>query len=125
MSDKVTLDEIMSDRRLLIDKEIVTLPATSKDLLQLNTGGVYTFIGLDDLPLYVGMTDNLGRRISAHLNGWGSKDIFNYNKDQLKVSYFEEERIIYRDIYESYLIHVLEPRYNVSKTDKHKLKGDS
>lgn len=121
MADKVTLDELLSDRRLLIDKEVVTLPATSKELLRLDTGGVYTFIGVDDLPLYVGMTDNLGRRISAHLNGWGSLDIYNYNRKELKVSYFEEDQLIYRDIYESYLIHTLDPIYNLSKTNKHKV----
>lgn len=106
-----------------IDKEIITLPASPREVLHYPVGGVYGFIGESDQLLYVGISDNVGRRISAHLNGGGSQDIFRYNRDLLKVNFFEEENPLYRDLYESYLIYTLNPRYNIGKTDKEKLGG--
>src|SRR5699024_2383907 len=71
-------------------------------------------------PLYVVITDNIYRRISSHLNGYGSSDIYEYNHNKLSIAFFQEDNVLYRDIYESYLIYRFNPRYNISKTAKHK-----
>lgn len=119
-SEEVTLDDLLGKRLLRIDRPFIRIPATNEDALSITEGGVYLFVGEDEAPLYVGLTDNLGRRLSAHLNGWGSQDVFNYNRGLLQIDYFEEPNVLYRDIYESYLIHTLNPRYNIGKTDKRK-----
>ena len=115
---KITLKELLEDGLLIINKEVRTLPVTSEALQELSGGGVYVFKDRDNQTLYVGITDDLKRRISAHLSGYGSLDIYNYKKERLVLEYFNEEDVIYRDIYESYLIHQLKPRYNISKTSK-------
>ena len=116
--DKITLKKLLDEELLELDKEIHALPVTSEMLQELSGGGVYVFKDCDDQILYVGITDDLKRRISAHLSGYGSLDIYNYKKERLVLEYFNEEDVIYRDIYESYLIHQLKPRYNISKTSK-------
>ena len=116
--DKITLKKLLNEDMLEIDKKTHALPVTSELLQELSGGGVYVFKDRDNQTLYVGITDDLKRRISAHLSGYGSLDIFNYKKERLILEYFNEEDIIYRDIYESYLIHQLKPRYNISKTPK-------
>ena len=120
---KITLEELLKEDLLHIDKEIHALPVTSETLQELSGGGVYVFKDCDNQILYVGITDDLKRRISAHLSGYGSLDIFNYKKERLVLEYFIEEDVIYRDIYESYLIHQLKPRYNISKTTKKKRRN--
>lgn len=120
---KIPLKKLLDEDLLEIDKKIHTLPVTSEMLQELSGGGVYVFKDFDNQILYVGITDDLKRRISAHLKGYGSQDIFNYNKEQLVLEYFNEEDVIYRDIYESYLIHQLKPRYNISKTSKIKRRA--
>ena len=116
--DKITLKKLLDEDMLDIDKKTHALPVTSELLQELSGGGVYVFKDRDNQTLYVGITDDLKRRISAHLRGYGSLDIFNYKKERLVLEYFNEEDVIYRDIYESYLIHQLKPRYNISKTPK-------
>ena len=120
---KITLEKLLKEDLLYIDKEIHALPVTSETLQELSGGGVYVFKDKDRQILYVGITDDLKRRISAHLNGYGSQDIFNLKKDDLIIEFFNEENVIYRDIYESYLIHQLKPRYNISKTSKAKRRA--
>ena len=115
---KITLKKLLDEDMLEIDKKTHALPVTSELLQELSGGGVYVFKDRDNQTLYVGITDDLKRRISAHLSGYGSLDIYNYKKERLILEYFIEEDVIYRDIYESYLIHQLNPRYNISKTPK-------
>lgn len=118
----ITLDDLLGNQLLRIDKKFEQIPAVPEEVHSISEGGVYLFTGVDDAPLYVGLSDNLGRRLSAHLNGWGSLDIYNYNKELLKIKFFEESNSMYRDIYESYLIYTLNPRYNIGKTDRNKLQ---
>lgn len=117
----ITLSQLLDNKMLRMDNGFQRVPATSADVLSLTEGGVYVFIGVDEAPLYVGLTDNLGRRLSAHLNGWGSPDIYQYNRELLSIDYYTEPNVLHRDIYESYLIHTLRPRYNIGKTDKKKV----
>lgn len=121
MTDRgITLDELLDQELLRMGRGFQHVPATSKDVLSITEGGVYVFEGVDEAPLYVGLTDNIGRRLSAHLNGWGSQDIYHYNRELLTVKFFTEANVLHRDIYESYLIYTLRPRYNIGKTDKKK-----
>lgn len=120
--DKVTLEDLLEENKLDIHKDLIELSAVSPHIKEHRYGGVYLFKDGDDKVLYVGITDNISRRISSHLKGYGSQDIFNYKKDYLTVTFFREDNIVYRDIYESYLIYTLRPRYNIGKTDRRKAK---
>lgn len=120
MDNKFTMEDIIRDQLIKVDKEYITVDLNDSFTAVHNDGGVYIFESEDGSPLYVGITDNVGRRISSHINGWGNQDIYNYNTDLLTVKYFKEEDKLIRDMYESYLIHTLKPRYNVSKTNRQK-----
>lgn len=122
MTDKITLNKLLQEELLSLHKNVVTLPVHSPQLAEHRYGGVYMFKDVDDNVLYVGISDNLYRRISSHLKGYGSTDIYHYNHDKLTVEFFREDHILYRDIYESYLIYTLNPRYNIGKTDRRKLE---
>lgn len=116
-----TLEEVLEQKLIYIPHEEVTLPSDSPLLSQHTYGGVYLFKDSDGLVLYVGMTDNIYRRITSHLKGYGSPDLFHYKADNLQVTFFREDEALYRDIYESYLIYLLKPRYNVGKTGRKKV----
>lgn len=118
--EQITLEDLLEQDLLAIDKDIHTFPVTSDQIQEFTGGGVYAFIDGDNQVLYVGITDNIYRRISSHLNGYGSRDIYEYNHNKLSIAFFQEANVLYRDIYESYLIYRFNPRYNISKTAKHK-----
>lgn len=87
-------------------------------------GGVYTFYNEYHEPLYVGITVSLYKRIPEHLqSAKGNIDLVNYinsGRDGY-VSVFYEGSKRYQEIYESYLIAKLSPRFNVAKTDRRKV----
>ncbi|MED4616811.1 GIY-YIG nuclease family protein, partial [Priestia megaterium] len=75
-------------------------------------------------PLYVGISCNLSKRVPEHLgSSKGNKDLIQYinSKDGVYVAVFYEEDKGYQEMYESYLIKVLNPRYNVMKTGREKI----
>ncbi|SEI92866.1 GIY-YIG catalytic domain-containing protein [Alkalibacterium gilvum] len=120
-TDKITLEAILEQQRLDLHKDFIELPVESPRIKEHKYGGVYLFKDSDNKVLYVGITDNISRRVTSHKKGYGSQDIFNYLKDDLTVAFFREDNITYRDIYESYLIYTLRPRYNIGKTDRRKI----
>lgn len=122
--EQVTLEELLSNDLMRIDKVINAFPVDSPELAKHTAGGVYIFVDSDKQVLYVGISDNIYRRVYSHLRGSGSIDIFKYGTDKLSVQFFEEENALYRDIYESYLIYQLRPRYNISKTNRVKVSVD-
>lgn len=120
-TERYTLDEVLENNLIYIPQNKVTLPSNSALLSDHAYGGVYIFEDSDEQVLYVGITDNIFRRVTSHLKGYGSKDLFHYKTQDLTISFFREDEAIYRDIYESYLIYLLKPRYNVGKTGRKKV----
>lgn len=121
----LSVEQLFAERLLELPEFNEDRPA--KDLLSGNgafnrSGGVYVFFNEYEEPLYVGISDNVNRRIKAHLTGRGSKDLKRYNVNKLKVAVFYEKNVAYREIYESYLIETLQPRFNVAKTGRVRLE---
>lgn len=121
MEEQITLDSLLENKLLQLDKKLYRIPAESPEVATVTAGGVYQFKGVDDQLLYVGLTDNIARRVTAHLRGGGSPDIFCYNHSLLEVEFFLEDDPLFREFYESYLIYTLNPRYNIKKTTKKKI----
>lgn len=120
----LSVEQLFKERLLTLPRFKEVKPAI--DLLKGNgafnrVGGVYVFYNEYEEPLYVGISDNVNRRVKAHLTGRGSKDLKRYNVGKLKVAVFYESNVAYREIYESYLIETLQPRFNVAKTGRVRL----
>lgn len=123
----------MISLRELLDKALLSIPKTDATLtledLQhgarfKNIGGVYTFYNVYDEPLYVGISNKIDKRVHEHLGSdKGNKDLLHYLKtdNEIYVTVFYEPSKLYQEIYESYLIFVLNPRYNIAKTGREKI----
>lgn len=117
----------------LFEGSLLSIPETAEtlDLVQLEqgerfkaAGGVYTFYSNFNEPLYVGISDNVRTRVLKHLRkGTGNPDLFHYINSgrRVYVKVFYEESKVYQEVYESYLIQKLAPRFNVAKTGRVKL----
>lgn len=118
----------------LLDKALLALPPVDERLtlqeLQAgkrfkNRGGVYIFYNSYHEPLYVGISNRLNKRVPEHIqSAKGNKDMVHYVKagGALIVEVFYEANKIYQEIYESYLIGVLQPRFNIEKTGRKKVQ---
>lgn len=124
--NRVTLEE-------LFDKALLFVPSADDSLSLQDVqagerfkpqGGVYTFYNALNIPLYVGISGNVRKRTVDHFHeGSGNYDLYRYitagNKGYVKVFYVENKA--FQEVYESYLIETLQPRYNVAKTGRIKL----
>lgn len=122
----ITLEELVNNRLLSLPK-VDSIKSVSKlrggDRFR-SGGGVYTFYNQYHEPLYVGISCNVGKRVLEHLgSSKGNTDLVNYtkSKDGVYVSVFYEENKAYQEIYESYLISTLNPRFNVMKTGRDRI----
>lgn len=118
-----SVDDLFTKR--LIETPEIEESYTATELLEGNgsfsgKGGVYVFYNKYKEPLYVGISDNVQRRVKAHLTGGGSRDLALYTQKMYVVAFYEDDAA-YRDVYESYLIHTLQPRYNIAKTGRVKV----
>ncbi len=77
-------------------------------------GGIFTFYNEKDELLFVGKARKLRQRIKKHFEDSVSP-IKNYRDEVQKVSVFIVEDSMERDIYETYIINTLKPKYNVDK----------
>jgi excinuclease UvrABC nuclease subunit len=79
-------------------------------------GGIYKIYNQDGRLMYVGQTKNLRRRIYEHFSGKRK----GYFIEKVRFFYVDiEDKFIrqsYLDMYETYLIRTLKPRYNVHQT---------
>lgn len=91
----------------------------------LEKGGIYRFYYGDDL-MYCGQTGNLFRRMNEH---WSTSRFNKYSlsefekfkmnlKEDIVCKIFFEDDFTYRDIYESWIIRVEKPVFNVLKSEK-------
>lgn len=78
--------------------------------------GIYKIYNQDEKLMYVGQTENLRRRLYEHFTGKRKGNFI----EKVRFFYvdFEDEFITksYLDLYETYLIRKLKPRYNVHQT---------
>lgn len=76
-------------------------------------GGCYVLYGKNDEVLYIGKAKSLHPRLHAHFSGGGSTSgLAHYF---YKATAFFEEDPMLRDIYETYLINTLKPKFNEQK----------
>lgn len=76
-------------------------------------GGIYVFKSMLDEVLYVGKATSLRERIRQHIEG--KTHTHEYYRQFFRVEYFVCESPLEREIYETYAINVLSPKYNVYK----------
>lgn len=100
----------------------IEIPKTSKlhDIKQVDEipqkRGVYFLYSKTHDLLYVGKAKNLRIRIREHINGnTNTKDFSNKIKE---IEYFVETNAFHAELYETYIINTLKPKYNVSKVYK-------
>ena len=125
----LTIEELIEKGLLIVPDEDHRL--SIQDLLLgkrfADTGGVYVFYTEYDEPLYVGISNSVYKRVPEHLgSAKGNIDLVNYvgsGRDGY-VSVFHEADKVYQELYESYLIGTLSPRFNVSKTGRKKIKHE-
>lgn len=123
---QITLRELFEGSLLSIPETAETLSVAQleqgkrfKDL-----GGVYIFYNSFHEPLYVGISDSVAKRVPKHIKwGTGNPDLYHYFKEGKDgyVSVFYEDSKAYQEVYESYLIYRLNPRFNIAKTGRIKL----
>ncbi|MBW3113504.1 GIY-YIG nuclease family protein [Bacillus sp. MCCB 382] len=78
-----------------------------------NFGGVYVFKDRFNNVLYVGKTRRFKKRLSEHLRGYGRSKLFSQHIYTADLYTLREEYD--REIYETYMIDRLNPKYNVDK----------
>jgi hypothetical protein len=79
----------------------------------LGISGVYVLRNSEGLCLYVGKSSSLGRRLLEHLSG--KKDSIRFYKDIASISLYCSGNMFYVDVYETYLINELRPKFNRDK----------
>jgi predicted GIY-YIG superfamily endonuclease len=121
-----SIDELIEKRLLKIPEtdDVLTVEDLQNGCRFKDRGGVYIFYNRHDEPLYVGISYSLYKRVPEHLGSRkGNKDLIQYikHKKGVYVAIFYEDDKAYQELYESYLIKVLNPRFNVSKTGRQKV----
>ncbi len=98
----------------LPEDEIVVTINDYKSVKEIS--GIYKIYNHDEKLMYVGQTTNLRRRLKQHFSG--KRKGYFIEKVYLFYVEFEDEFITksYLDMYETYLIRTLKPRYNVQQT---------
>lgn len=124
--DKITLEELLSKDLLAVPEAdaVLSLKQLRQGARFENRGGVYTIFNAYREALYVGISNNVDKRIREHLGSEkGNPDILKYIKqgNQIYVSVFYEPDKLHQEIYEAYLIYQLNPRFNVHKTGRQKI----
>lgn len=76
-------------------------------------GGVYVFKDRFDNVLYVGKTRRFKKRLAEHLRGAGRSKLF--SQHIFTVDLYKLREDYEREIYETYMIDRLSPKYNIDK----------
>lgn len=123
---RVSIEELIERKLLKIPKidEVLTVEDLRNGHRFENRGGVYLFYNRHNEPLYVGVSYSLYKRIPEHLgSSKGNKDLIQYlsSREGAYVAVFYEDDKAYQELYESYLIEILRPRFNISKTGRERL----
>jgi hypothetical protein len=75
--------------------------------------GVYVFYGDNNEALYVGKSKNVYRRLKEHMHHDSKSRL---RKEAVKIRVYLENNPFHVDIYETFLINELKPRYNYDKS---------
>lgn len=123
---RVSLDELLSERLLKIPPidEVLSVDDLRNGHRFQRVGGIYLFYNQYHEPLYVGISYNLAKRVPEHLgSSKGNKDLIQYLQKTkgAYVAVFYEEDKAYQEMYESYLIKLINPRFNIEKTGRIKI----
>mgnify|MGYP000930061794 CR=1 FL=1 len=76
---------------------------------------IYFLYDESDTLLYVGKTKNLRLRLKMHHKGEVANNTSHFSKDIDYFKYFIPENEMNMDIYETYIINTMNPKYNVTK----------
>lgn len=122
----VTLRELFEDSLLFVPNadESLSVKSLQAGATFKHRGGVYVFFNKHKEPLYVGISKDVAKRVREHLGSpKGNRDLVKYieagNHVEIQVIY--EPSKMYQEVYESYLIYQLNPRFNVQKTGRVKV----
>lgn len=99
--------------RIDMPSKYLTLSVVDYTSIQPNVGGVYVLKDRYLNVLYVGKTSQFKRRISEHLKGIGYSAAFSNWVDKIDLYRIDEE--YEREIYETFMIGHLVPKYNRAK----------
>ena len=124
--NKVTVGELLQDKLLSIPykEDVLTVNELWYGHRFKQLGGVYVFYSKHGEPLYVGISNNVYKRVPEHIQSKkGNPDLIRYCRQfpraYVEVFYTDDKQ--HQEIYESYLIAVLNPRFNVQKTGREKI----
>lgn len=122
---RLTMNELIEGKLLKIPEmdEILYAEDLKSGHRFEDRGGVYLFYNKHQEALYVGISHSLYKRIPEHLGSTkGNRDLIQYlsSNEGSYVAVFYEEDKAFQELYESYLIKILNPRFNISKTGRKK-----
>lgn len=83
------------------------------EMLVRNAAGVYLLYDKKGSLLYVGKSGNLRKRLLSHVRGHGASSRFFREIHDIQVYFCDDPTE--RELYETYLINNLKPRYNTAK----------
>lgn len=78
-----------------------------------NRSGVYVIFGCNDDVLYVGKAKDLRGRVKGHFAGTTSLKDVAHNFYEVSGFFCDDETE--RDIYETYIINIMKPKFNIEK----------
>lgn len=125
--DGITLEDFIEEQLLILP------PHEVRGMLGFINGnrftvrkGVYVFYNRFHEALYVGISNKVSSRVLEHIQSpKGNPDLKKYvqqNKGCYITAFHEPDKSL-QEIYESYLIKTLNPRFNIGKTGRQKYGG--
>lgn len=120
---QIGVRELIACNGLELPAPFVFSDNSIREGISLAGGGVYLFRTEGSKQvLYIGVSNNISRRLSQHIKGRGNKDLHNYMKShRVEVFVYPEQDLGYQELYESYLILLHNPRFNVGKIYRERL----
>jgi len=85
----------------------------NNEMVARDTSGVYLLYDKKGNLLYVGKSGNLRRRLLSHISGHGTSKTFSRYIHDIQVYFCDDPTE--RELYETYLINKLKPKYNTAK----------
>lgn len=120
--ESITIKELIRHRLLDLPSSLWIKRPTEADVQRYKgKGGIYIFYQ-GRKTLYVGIANDLNKRITHHITGHNRGNKLLYKEiiegPPFSLEVFEEENRAYRELYESYLILTKKPTLNKKKTPK-------
>lgn len=99
-----------------VDEPVITPIAGFIDLHKIprDKGGIILFYNLNDELLLVGKARKLRQRVKKHLED-NVSPLKDHRDEVYRIDVFFVEDAMERDIYETYIVNKLRPKYNIDK----------